>query len=185
MRQAHITPTAASIKLQMLAGADSQLRSFAFTDPTSVCIRSAVVKHIKNPMTKMMARPTFLLSDICKREITGMGNPKITRSVKRLKEAHVQLRIVSENDLKADSDSDSPKPGEIDTVALDCRFLPRLFNRGTLEDGENDECKPGSNDCVNQRKAYASKQCRGKDAEVQKEKCQFVYCDRCSVEDLR
>jgi hypothetical protein len=121
---------------------------------------------MKNPMTKTTARPIFLLSDICKREITGMGNVKMRRSVKRLKAAHVHLKIVSGVTGGRDGTEHLPKPRKADTVALDSILLPRFFNRCTLKDGQNDESKAGCDDNVNQCQEYSSKQCCGKDAEV-------------------
>jgi hypothetical protein len=96
IRQAQMTPTAASMKDHKFAGHDSQVCSLARAARTRVFMRRPVVRQMKKPIVKTTARPIFLGVVIWRREITGMGRAKIRRSVERLKAVHVQLVIMLE-----------------------------------------------------------------------------------------
>jgi hypothetical protein len=91
IRQAQITPVAASMKLHKLAGADSNVGSLAWRLWGSVAMRSAVVKQMKKPMEKSTTRPIFEPIDMLSRRMTGIGRMKIAMSVIRFRIAFDQL----------------------------------------------------------------------------------------------
>lgn len=91
IKQAHITPVAASMKLHRFVGADSHVGSLVARVKGSVAMRSAVVRQMKKPMEKSTIRPMREPVDMFRLRMTGMGRMKIVRSVKRLRTALDQL----------------------------------------------------------------------------------------------
>jgi hypothetical protein len=99
MRHAQITPTAASMKLQRLVGADSKVGSFVARVNGRVAMRSAVVRQMKKPMEKRIRRLIRELVDMFSLKMTGIGSRNIARSVMRLVTALDQLPRTSATSL--------------------------------------------------------------------------------------
>lgn len=85
IKQAHITPTAASMKLQRFVGADPHVGSLVASVKGSVAMRSAVVRQMKKPIEKSIMRPMREPIDMLRFSMTGMGRIKMTTSVDRLR----------------------------------------------------------------------------------------------------
>jgi hypothetical protein len=137
IKQAHITPRAASTKLHRLAGADSQVGSLAFKLKGNAVMRNAVVRQMKKPIEKRAARPMREPIDMFSLKIIGMGRRNIARSVSILRMAFDHLTNVVSTRAGL-SWNNSPMQREVDTSAFQSSIVYTRYWR-TLEDANEDE----------------------------------------------